>query len=158
TGLLLLAGGSLIYFGRKVEGDVLLEPPRILVVSKARMAKGDGSAILPPPLIAAKGKVWQQNMPMAGGAYRFEVVDGHHQGLTTGDEVTLNVSGTDIPEGKLVTLAQGDTSTSRADLNKHIMLVLQGASVRDKFFNSQLMALTVRTRGTERTFPLQGLP
>src|SRR5262249_15445978 len=59
TGLLLLAGGSILYFGRKIEGDVWLQPPGILVVSRARLGRGEtGSAVL-ARVVAAKGKTWE---------------------------------------------------------------------------------------------------
>src|SRR5262249_2910708 len=81
AGLLLLAGGALLYFGRKIEGDVMLEAPRVLVVSKARMNRGEPPVI--GTLIAAEGKTWQTHMPMAGGDYQVKVTHVQHSGMTT---------------------------------------------------------------------------
>src|SRR5262245_9083090 len=70
TGLLLLAGGSAIYFGRKVEGDVWLQPPGILIISKARLKSGEMNSAVLARVVAAEGKTWEQNMPAIGGKYR----------------------------------------------------------------------------------------
>src|SRR5262249_55644960 len=37
SGLLILAAGSVLYFGRKIEGDVLLYNPRVEIISAKRL-------------------------------------------------------------------------------------------------------------------------
>lgn len=70
TGLLLLVGGSVWYFGTKIEGDILVQMPRVEVVSLLDPGRGQLGAIL-----AEKDKAWAQNLPAFGGALALLVDD-----------------------------------------------------------------------------------
>lgn len=67
SGLLILCIGSIIYFGRKVEGVVRLETPRI------ELALSDGRAVPNARIAARVAESWSGNMPALGGAVAFSV-------------------------------------------------------------------------------------
>ncbi len=68
SGLLLLTLGSVVYFGSKIEGDVVLITPRVELLT----AQGD--PIRGGELRAEPGQVWRQNMPAFGGRIEIKVV------------------------------------------------------------------------------------
>ncbi len=158
TGLLLLAGGSVLYFGRKIEGDVLLWNPRVQVLSAQRLHGGGGNPVL-GQVVAAPGRVWEADMPMLGGRHRIEVTDVRHDGMTTAQEVTLKVSAAADPEPRTVVLRQDAADQRFARLNDQLFLQLVPTNVTDRFYDSNTPALLVRRDGGSPTlFPLDGLP
>lgn len=158
TGLVLLAGGAFQYFGRKVEGSVLLEAPKVKVLSKARLNSAGLPGAEVGSFVAADGKSWETNMPMAGGAYKFDVTRVRHDGMTTAADVELNVTWGSPPQMKTVSLRQDQASARFVDLNEHILLALRSATTTSEFHDSETMSLFVTARGKTSSFPLHGLP
>ncbi|MBW7904680.1 MAG: hypothetical protein LC135_08695 [Phycisphaerae bacterium] len=72
AGLLMLAAGSLWYFGAKVEGDVLLRTARIELINTSGFDRAPIDAIA-----VEEGGVWGQNMPAFGGPVAFRVMRVH---------------------------------------------------------------------------------
>ncbi|MGE3182276.1 MAG: hypothetical protein AB7N71_11650, partial [Phycisphaerae bacterium] len=69
AGILLLCGGSLWYFGTKIEGDVLLQSPHLELVTN------DANTRLLATLKPAAGESWSANMPAFGGNVAVKVSD-----------------------------------------------------------------------------------
>ncbi|MFO0972906.1 MAG: cytochrome c biogenesis protein CcsA [Phycisphaerae bacterium] len=155
-GLLLLCGGSLLYFGRKIEGDVLLRNPLVQVISLARARGGQNGVI--GQVVAAPGKVWSATMPMLGGAMRVAVKDVEHDGLRTAARVDLEVTAPGSSDARSLTLRQqGEQSIAR--INDQLILRLLPTNITDRFFDNNTAALLVRTGGQDAlTFSLAGLP
>jgi hypothetical protein len=158
TGLLLLAGGSVMYFGRKIEGDVLLYNPRVAVLSASRIDAGDPNAAI-GQVVAAKGRTWETNMPGLGGRYRMDVDDVRHNGLLTAAEVKLRVETPNDESVRTITLRQDSPHGAFTALNKDIILRLAPTNVVDRFFDSNTPVLIVRRGHSPPVeLPLDGLP
>lgn len=158
TGILLLAGGSLQYFGGKIEGDVLLSSPTVQVFSRSRLSGNSGSAKL-GQIIAAQGKVFETNMPMAGGKYRIEVASVKHDGMKTAAEVELKATFGDPPKTETIVLKQGGEQGAFKQINEHVVLALSGATKIDRFYDSVTPALEITVAGrSPASFPLTDLP
>lgn len=158
TGILLLAGGSMLYFGEKIEGDVKLEAPRVAVFSKARSQRGNAEEAQLGAMPAVKGRTWQTNMPMAGGNYAAEVISVKHEGMATAALVEVKVTSGDPPQTRTVTLGRGEGRTSVVDFDANVVLALSPATTAEKFYDNDVMVLNVRAAGATTSFPLAGLP
>src|SRR5262249_23965293 len=155
TGVLMLAGGSIMYFGRKIEGDVLLYNPRVEVLSTKRLRSGDANAVV-GQVVAAAGRTWEANMPGLGGRYRVDVEGVSHSGLNTAAEVELRVESPGGGSVRSVTLGQDNAVAARG---KDIMLRLASTNIVDRFFDSNSPVLLVRRGMSEPAeIPLNGLP
>lgn len=156
TGLLVLCAGSVVYFGGKIEGDVLLEAPRIQILSTARARAGQNAVF--GTLAAAEGEVWDTNMPMIGGHYRVEVGEVRHKGMETGAQVELSVTvGDDAPRS--VSLGRDGSQPHSSRLNEHVFLSLEPANAENRFYDQQTPVLIVTHGGDEpQTYELPQLP
>lgn len=163
AGLLLLCGASIWYFGSKVEGDVLMAPATIGIYSNSRLQSGDQGAAKIGQVVAAKGRVWEQNIPMLGGAHRVEVVDVKNFGMQMAQEVTLKISAPNQPE-KQVTLST-DNSTDQfariASVSPKLTAMLQPADAVYSFYDNTVpcLSLLVGTGDDDRReFNIPSLP
>ncbi len=156
SGLLILCAGSVLYFGRKIEGDVLLRAPSISIISRDRLRSDPGSAML-DALVAVKGKVWQANMPMIGGRYRLEVVEVHHEDMTTASNVLLEVTVGDEPP-RMIEISQSDPAGGLVSLNDQILLQLSPANITDQFYDESTPMLRVTHQGRAVDLELASLP
>lgn len=164
AGLLLLCAGSVIYFGRKIEGDVWLEAPSIRIVSIDRFQGGLDNATV-GRLVATKGDVWDQDIPFLGGHHHVEVMDVVHNGMKTAASVKLKVAAPNTEE-KTIELSQdnsggGGEHPNIAKLSDKLVLMLVSANAANYFFDSQTPALYLqygsKTEDTRR-FELPNLP
>lgn len=157
AGLLVLALGCVLYFGRKIEGDVLLFNPRVEVLSAQRLHNGGGDPVI-GQVVAAPGRSWEANMPGLGGRYRLDVESVEHQGLTTAGQVKLRVVTPESPQGREVVLKQDSPRDLFVQLNDRIFLSLKPANVTDRFYDSNAPALLMRRGDQTLLFSLKGLP
>jgi ABC-type transport system involved in cytochrome c biogenesis permease subunit len=160
TGLLVLCAGSVVYFGRKIEGDVWLDAPRIRVVSTDRLRTSPESAVL-AEIVARKGEKWETAIPMLGGTHRVEVTDVRHEGMATAHRVTLTASVGDGPP-RTIELEQDPDRKEKllGKISDRLAVWLVPANVTDIFYDEttpQLMARRQGQRESER-FELPGLP
>ncbi len=156
SGLLTLCIGSVVYFGRKVEGDVFLEAPRIRVLSVDRVQSDPERADV-GSIVAVEGKTWETNMPALGGRYRVEVTKVSHQGMVTAQRVELVAQVGDQPPQR-IELDQSDRQKTFAKLGERIALWLVPANQSDSFFDESTPILLVENRGHVEQFPLPALP
>lgn len=156
TGLIVLCVGSVVYFGRKVEGDVFLEAPRIRVLSVER-AQTDPDRADIASIAAVEGRKWETNMPALGGRYRIEVTRVTHQGLVTAQRVELLAQiGNEPPQR--IELDQSDRQKTFAKLGERIALWLTPANIGDSFYDESTPILLVEHRGHVERFGLPMLP
>lgn len=167
TGLLTLCAGSVVYFGQKIEGDVLLLAPSIRVYSIGR------SQTVQNRLLASfavyEGKQWTTNMPALGGEYDVRVVSVRHRGMTTASEVEVDVKVGKEPVQRL-TMALPTDAHKRLDpstveahpefarVNDAIALQLVPGNTSDKFYDQQTPILTIEKDGQSYDFELPTLP
>lgn len=151
AGLLLLVGGAVWYFARKVEGDVPLFSPRVEVFASV-------SALEPgAEFLADVGQGWEVDLPGLGGRVRLEVV-----GVTAGAgapfaqaTVALSVAGNPIEE---VTLAAN--ADKLTPLRNGLALRLRTYPPQERFYEAHAPALYYGRRGEGRSrfVRLAGLP
>lgn len=162
VGLLLLCASSIWYFGTKVEGDVLMAPATIGIYSNDRFQSDPASAKI-GQLVAAKGRVWEQNIPMLGGAHRVEVVDVKNMGMDTAQEVTLKIQSPNQAEQTLTmtTRESTDRFARFAAVSPKLTAMLQPAEPVYNFYDNTTpsLALLVGSREQDRReFDLPALP
>jgi len=155
SGLLILCAGSIVYFGRKIEGDVLLEAPRIRVVSIDRFETSPESAVL-GSFVAVKGSKWDTDIPMLGGRHRIEVTDVRHEGMITAAKVTLQAQVGDQAPQTLELKQTGGSPFAR--LNDRLALWLVKANTAEAFYDDSSPALLVSGGGGRESFELPMLP
>ncbi len=145
AGLLTLCAGSILYFGRKIEGDVYLEPPRVEIISRERF-KQDPARATVGSLPAVKGEVWETSAPMLGGAFRAEVVNVVHSGMRTGSSVTLRLSAPGRDETTVVLEQENaERPHSRfAEFGDRLALMLVPANETGAFYDDFVPALIVQ--------------
>jgi len=73
TGLLLLIGGSIYYFGTKIEGDVVLRSPRIELIANVA-----GEERVIATILADEASTWETFMPAFGGDVSLKVTAAEH--------------------------------------------------------------------------------
>lgn len=138
TGLITLGLGAVWYFGTKVEGDLLLQTPRIEIVRI-----GSSTPRVFTEFQARAGETWQRTMPAIGGAVTFEVLSTATQGLLSvaSAQVRANIGGVE----QVVTLnAHAPTWTPVSD---KLALQLHTQGPETTFYNSELAALYYRKAG-----------
>jgi len=167
TGLLTLCAGSVVYFGQKIEGDVLLLAPSIRVISTARAQAGQNPTLA--SFAATQGRRWNTNMPAMGGNFDIHVASVTHRAMETGSEVELDVKVGEEPARRLRlslptdSTKQLDPNTAEAHpdfarVNDMIVLQLVRANVSDKFFDHQTPMLMIERNGQPYRFELPQLP
>lgn len=167
AGLLILCAGSFVYFGQKIEGDVILLAPQINVLSIARaQARQD-------PVLASfavyEGKRWTTNMPMIGGEFDIHIVSVTHKGMETVSEAELDVRIGNEPV-KRIRLAQPSDATRQLDpksaeahpqfakINESVALQLKPANVEENFYDQTTAMLQIERDGQTYQFELPQLP
>lgn len=157
AGLLTLALGCVLYFGRKIEGDVLLFNPRVEILSVKRLQSGGDDPVV-GRVVAAEGRSWEANMPALGGRYRVEVESVAQQGLATAGEVKLRAITPDAPNGRELVLRQDTPRDATVRLDDRIVLSLKPTNIADRFYDNNTPALLMRRGNESELFSLQGLP
>ena len=167
AGLLTLCAGSFVYFGQKVEGDVLLLAPSIEVYSIARVQAGQREPIA--RFAVYEGKRWTTNMPALGGSYDIHVASVTHRGMTIASEVELEVKIGDAPTRRM-RLALPTDATKQLDpksaeahpeygrVNEAIAVKLNEGNISDKFYDQQTPMLTIFDDGHPYRLELPQLP
>ena len=167
AGLLTLCAGSFVYFGQKIEGDVILLAPQINVLSIAR-AQARQEPVL-ASFAVFEGKRWTTNMPMAGGQFDIHVVSVTHKGMETVSEAELDVKVGDEPV-KRIRLTQPTEATRQLDpksaeahpqfakVNEAIALQLKPANVEENFYDQTTAMLLIERDGQSYQFELPQLP
>ncbi len=149
SGILIMIAGSILYFGTKVEGDVLLQSPRVELLSTS----GNRQTIA--KLLAWSGESWRETMPAFGGPVEVEVLDRTvESGGTRAAQVRVR-SGTDEQTVSLV--ANGEES---AVAGGRLALRLVSPEAERIFYDRERAALLFRETGTRawRFEELVGLP
>lgn len=152
TGLLMLIGGSIVYFGTKIEGDVVLRSPRVELVANVA---GDERVI--SQILAAPESSWDTFMPAFGGDVSMSVLK------TTEDE-----SG--AIQNASIQVQMGDTTPINLELDADGSLLpvaegrLQARLVSypaaTEFYDSETPTLYVRESSVDAStvLPVKGLP
>lgn len=162
AGLLMLCGSSIWYFGTKVEGDVMMAPAMIGIYSNDRFQTDPASAKI-GQLVAAKGRTWEQNIPMLGGLHRVEVVDVKNLGMNTAEEVTLKITapGAEAETATMSTADMKDRFARFARVSPKLTAMLQPAKSVQDFYDNTTPSLTILIGDqdeTPREFNLPALP
>lgn len=150
TGLLLLTGGSIWYFGTKIEGDVLLLSPRIELLT------ADGKELRGGAILAEKGQRWANVMPALGGRVELEVLETRGAGVepVVSADVKVSVGGA-APE--TITLSTADGGVKR--INERLNVRLTPATVERTFYDRFVAALYFGAAGEDmQQAPLSALP
>jgi ABC-type transport system involved in cytochrome c biogenesis permease subunit len=159
AGILILCAGSVVYFGRKIEGEVWLDAPKISIVSTDRLRANpeNPEAAVLESIIAVPGNKWEQNIPMLGGKHSIEVTKVEHRGLTTAAEVELAGR---IGEGEpiLVKLDQAEKKNRIDKLGDRLALWLRPANECQTFYDESTPCLFVKYKDHVETFELPDVP
>ncbi len=150
AGLLLLCGGSLWYFGGKVEGDILLSSPRVELLTLG-----------PPPRVVASlpteaGKRWSTQAPGLGGEISLEIVDAKI-GSTAAEGIVAVRVRIGEAEPRLVTFMP---VAEQANLSDRLALRWRAPQPVRTFYDQERPALFARPAAQSGWRPLevQGLP
>lgn len=152
AGMLLLVGGAVWYFGTKVEGDVVLQSPRIELVA---------TSMNPPRVIAEflaeTGQTWSNTMPAFGGAVSLKVdkITPDASGQPATAEISASVGGEATR-----TLTAGADGPNLELLPQRLSLRLVTTPPQRTFYDQELAALYVRPVGASDStaLPIHGLP
>lgn len=156
VGLLILCGGSILYFGRKIEGDVWLETPRLRVISVDRV-QADPQRAEVGTLALFEGNTWETDMPALGGKHRLEVKSVQHRGMTTAAKVVLSASvGNEAP--RTIEMEQVDGKPTFAKLSDRLALWLAPANISEGFYDESTPVLIAAASKHVEVFELPGLP
>lgn len=152
AGLFVLGAGALLYFGTKVEGDILLRSPRVELIQLA----GPESKVL-TSFLAEKGQSWQTQAPMLGGRLKIDVVDARGVELSPVTSASLQVSlGNEPPRSLDVNVGEMKALSDR------LALRLTAYAPVNTFYDDEVAALAFRTVNApleSREFaPIHGLP
>lgn len=148
AGLLMLCAGSVLYFGKKIEGDFLLRPPTLRIIANSRLSPNmrDWNDATIGLVVAEKGEVWDRNMPMLGGRVRLEVTDVEHHGLETAARVRILATLSDGKQTEIVMPREGGAD-ERADflqfakITNDITLRYEPANEVDRFYHNNTTGL-----------------
>lgn len=158
AGMLVLTVGSAYYFANKIEGDVLLRPPMIHLVSAQRLAStGDLARSKIGQLVAAEGRRWRQDTPAIGGVHQIEVLSVTDHGLRLAEQVILGVRVGDQP-ARQVSLAAGPGAADGVFVSDHLLAWLESPRPSDRFYEDESPALYLAHEGRQYVLPIPGLP
>lgn len=152
AGLLTLIGGAAAYFGAKVEGDVLLQAPAVLV----RATVGDQSRII-GRLRAEPGAQWARVLPHLGQVLRVEVGQTQATGVRPATAATVTVQLGDAESRTLTLHAEaGDWQP----IHDSLAIGLAAPPPQQWFYDDELPALYIRNLATaeEHVRPIERLP
>ncbi|MFO0837589.1 MAG: hypothetical protein U1D55_03620 [Phycisphaerae bacterium] len=148
TGLLLLCGGSIWYFGGKIEGDVLLSSPRIEMVTLTPPQRAVASVLV------EKGQSWSNTMPAFGGQVGFEVLDAKVDGVKTRADVRYKIGDGEVKQATLL------ANRGMEAMSGQLALRLVAAGAVRTFYDAERPALYARKTGGANwsTTEIRGLP
>ncbi len=149
TGLLMLTGGAVWYFGNKVEGDVLLRSPRIELWS-------NGAPIRASAILAEKDQHWHGNMPALGGAVSVHVLETQPDGMQPVGSARVEVALGNGPP-KTVELTR---DAPEQPVSERLAVRLTVFPLEDTFYENEKAALYYREIGSreQKVVALDGLP
>jgi len=151
-GLLILCGGALLYFGRKVEGDVLLRTPEISFVGLT-----EAGAVAIGRIPAQNGQMWAMPEGMPGQPMLVTVTETYSSGVQSVATATLRI---ETPSGvpQEVKLSAGDARP--VPLSSGLAVRLNAFPGETCFYDHELAALYFRdlTKGTETVQNIATLP
>lgn len=150
SGILTMCLGAFWYFGSKIEGDVLLQSPRVEVYSGAR--SGPTAQIL-----ARAGEKWSTVAPMLGGEISVRVVDVAGAGLEPVQRAVVEAQIGGAPPQR-IELAANDAVSK--PLGENLSLKLVTFPPERTFYDREEAALYFRpvSAAERRSVPLRGLP
>jgi hypothetical protein len=158
VGVLVLVIGAAYYFGSKVEGDVLLRPPMVHLLSAQRFRQsGDPARSMIGQLVAAEGCSWRQNIPALGGAHEIQVVSVVDKGMQLAREVTLRVQIADQPQHEVTLTAEADQAVC-VPISDHLLGLLETPTPATHFYEAESPALYVTFGDHQYVLPIAGLP
>ncbi len=152
VGLLLLIGGSIAYFGGKVEGSVLLQAPRVEV----RYDDGTQQGVI-AEIPAVAGETWARRVPHREEPVWIEIAGGENLARPPAASAAVSVRfGDEQPE--TLTLEARDSSWQPIDDAMALRLVT--FAPQNAFYDNDLPALYFRDMGgdTRLMSPVHGLP
>ena len=151
-GMLLLVSGSWAYFATKVEGDVLLQAPAVVVRAKV----GDRTGII-ARLPAARGATWARTIPMLGETITLQVLDTQADGMQP--VATARVSA-QLGDGPPRVLVLGGAPNVWQPLNDLLDVGLETFTVQTAFYDNDRPVFYVRdlATGTEVAREIAHLP
>ncbi len=154
VGLLLLVGGAVAYFGRKVEGDVPLFSPRIEVIGLR-----DGVPRTLGMFLADRGQAWQGLTADGRQPVRIEVVETRTADMNPVGEARLEVQVAAEPAREITLSAAGP---NRVQVHDGLAAQLRTFTPTDRFYDQELAALYYRKlsdpQGAQRFVALPELP
>ena len=151
VGLLILTLGAALYFGRKIEGDVLLQMPAVFV-----RATIDGRPVVVDRFPAIPGHVWQPSAAIGGRQVRLEVANTQADGLLPVGRVRIAGWADDQPSGDVEVPAGGVWQPTAGGLSVSL-ITYPSQSV---FYDASLPAVYLRAQSAdvELVRPLPQLP
>lgn len=163
AGLLILAGGSYLYFSGKVEGDTPLISPRVELVN---VSAGASRVVAEVP--AQPGESWSRNMPAFGGPVSLlvkSIKGGDWRTVLDGkppaepiSEVTVSVQ-LGEQAAREFTLSSADGKNS-AMLDGRLAVRFRSFPPQSGFYDQEHAALYLRKAGESQPImlPVEGLP
>ena len=139
-GLLLLSAGALAYFGTKVEGDVLLQSPAILV-----RANIGGSPRVVGRFRAGPHESWSRILPPLNEPITIHVVETAGRGVESVVSAKVSVQIGDRPP-RTVTLSSAPDDWQ--SVHETVALHLDTAPPQSNFYDDETPALYLRDAGT----------
>ncbi|MEW6252029.1 MAG: hypothetical protein AB1716_15425 [Planctomycetota bacterium] len=137
AGLILMSVGCIAYFGTKIEGDVRLDAPAILI--RARMGE---QPMLVGRFRAAPGETWARVLPDTRQALALTVRDLTADGVQPAAKARLEVRVGDAAPRYLDLAAGGDDWQKITEI---LDVQLRGASARAVFYDDDRPTLYVRS-------------
>ncbi len=151
TGLLLLVGGSVVYFGTKIEGDVKLDSPRIRIIS----GTGATERVI-GEMLAEAGQAWNSFMPAFGGNVSIEIAEVDR--AADGRPLRAKLRAASVSGQGDLTLEADQAGAPIGDGRLSVRLVT--FPTQTEFFDDETPALYIARPGTHSPDiqPIHGLP
>jgi ABC-type transport system involved in cytochrome c biogenesis permease subunit len=151
-GLLLLIGGAAAYFGTKVEGDVLLQSPAILV--RAQVA---GRSAIIGRFPAAQDMTWSRALPHRDELLRVGVLEIQPDGM---QPVAAAIVGVQVGQGQPRIITLSDRPDDWQPIDDGLSLRLATYPPQTCFYDDEVPALYVRNSvtGSEVAKRIERLP
>lgn len=153
AGILLLCGGALWYFGLKIEGDVRLDSPQLLLLSNSGQMR-ELARLLPEA-----GQNWSNNMPAFGGAVSLKILKTTPGANGVIDRATVQAQ---LGDTDPITIEVGPGMALKP-LGTRLALQLLTFSPKREFYDRERPALYVRAATADGTIAkkhaeIRGLP
>ena len=150
TGLIMLAVGCWIYFGTKVEGDLILFSPRVELLTN------DGRPVPNAKVLAEAGQSWESFMPAFGGAVHMHVEQTRRGTFQPVAEATVSVHAGDTP-ARTVTLTPDNP---RAEISDRLAVRLAVSRPETQFYDDETPVIYFSEVGGDvnGSVPIEHLP